>query len=334
MIETGLGSEVNKFLNDISPTEALAKGKFGSSAKSYKPGLSLFQKFLTEQALKKDSEFRTIKDIPAFFKAVEKDRKIKVATDKKFPNRDLSKSYGDYLVEKNFADKTVRAYVGSIQSLFKFYEIPITMAYAGLPSASVENPKFNWSLQLVGDFIQSFDTPLYRCLGVWFLQSGLSNIDLLKMTYGKVRQQYENDVSPICLNMVRWKTRKSGNPFRTFIGAQGIKFFREFYESLPHALDVDDALFKISDNAIEYYFARRAREFLPKGFEKRNPCCPSSLRTGFRTFLSGAKVDSSIIEYWMGHNLTADLSKTYTNKSDDSWRATWKESEKALTFSS
>jgi len=56
MIETGLGSEVDKFLNAISPTEDIAVGKLGSSAKSYKPGLVWFQRFLSEQSLEKHSE--------------------------------------------------------------------------------------------------------------------------------------------------------------------------------------------------------------------------------------------------------------------------------------
>jgi hypothetical protein len=65
----------------------------------------------------------------------------------------------------------------------------------------------------------------------------------------------------------------------------------------------------------------------------RNPCVPSSLRTAFRTFLTDGHVTNSVIEYLMGHNLTADLTKTYTNKSDDSWRETWKaDCEPFLTF--
>lgn len=343
MIDVGLGFEVNKFLNTISPTEMIAQGKLGSSAKSYKPGLDWFHRFLSEQALNKDSEFRTVKDIPDFFVAVRIDKKIDVAERKKFPDRELLKQYGAYLVDKDFADKSVRAYVGSVQALFRFFEIPITTAYSDLPPAATENPKFAWSIQQVGEFIESFDKPIYRCLGVWFLQSGLSNIDLLRMTYGQVKEQYVNDVNPFCLNMVRWKTRKFQVRFRTFIGTQGIKFFRLYYESLPKALSDSDPLFKISSVSIQKYFDRRSHYFLakvqPKAEKKqqpekqlRNPCVPSSLRTAMRTFLTDAKVTDSVIEYMMGHNL-GDLGKTYLNRSDDSWRAVWKKDcEKFLTF--
>lgn len=346
MIDTGLGFEVNKFLNAISPTEDIANGKLGSSAKSYKPGFDWFQHFLSEQSLEKDSEFRRVKDIPAFFVAVRLDKKIDVAERKTFPDRELLKLFGSYLGVKKFAPKSVRAYVGSVQALFKYYEIGITTSYSSLPPATTENPKYAWNIQQVGEFLHSFDSPLYYCLGVWFLQSGLSNIDLLKLTYGKIKSQYENDVNPFCMNLCRWKTRKYQIKFRTFIGTQGIEAFREYYESLPNALKEDDLLFPISSVSIQTYFARRSKEFLARVQPKddsakkevptkklRNLCVPSSLRTAFRTFLATGKVPNSEIEYWMGHNLVSDLEKSYTNRSDDSWRAVWKEeAEPFLTF--
>jgi integrase len=342
-VTTGLGSEVDKFLNAVSPTEDIANGKLGSSAKSYKPGFIWFQRFLSEQALEKDSQFKRIKDIPAFFVAVRVDKKKDVAENKTFPDRELLKKFGSYLEVKKYEPKTVRAYVGSVQALFKYYEIPITTSYSDLPPATITNPKYTWSIQQVGKFLHSFDSPLYYCLGVWFLQSGLSNIDLLQLTYSKVKQQYESDVNPFCLNMVRWKTRKFQIKFRTFIGTQGIEAFREYYESLPNALSDNDRVFPISSVAIQKYFVRRSREFLATAQPKadlakpekklRNPCVPSSLRTAFRTFLTDAKVTDSVIEYLMGHNLTGDLGKTYLNRSDDSWRVVWKETaEPYLTF--
>jgi hypothetical protein len=353
-IETGLGFEVDSFLKKISPTEAVAQGKLGSSAKSYKPGFVWFQRFLSEQSLEKDSAFKRVKDIPAFFVAVRRDKKIDIARSKTFPDRDLLKGFASYLEKKEMAPKSVRAYVGSIQALFKYYEIKITTSYSDLPPATIENEKYTWTIQQLGEFLTSFKSPLYYCLGIWFLQTGLSNVDLLRLTYGKVRSQYEEGVSPLCLNMVRWKVKKYQIKFRTFVGDQGLKAFKLYFASLPKALADDDLVFPISSVSVQTYFARRAKGFLANIKSKesaqsalpiptstkevpekkhRNPCVPSSLRTAFRTFLTDGKIDDSKIEYYMGHNLTADLSKTYVNKSDDSWRQTWKEEcEPLLTF--
>lgn len=348
-IETGLGFEVDKFLKAISPTETVAQGKLGSSAKSYKPGLVWFQRFLSEQALDKTSAFKRVKDIPAFFVAVRRDKKIDIARNKTFPDRELLKAFTSYLKGKEMAPKSVRAYSGSIQALFNYYEIDITLSYSNLPPATIVNEKYTWKIQQLGEFLQSFHDPMYYCLGVWFLQTGLSNIDLLRLPYGKVRSQYEEGVSPLCLNMVRWKTQEYQIKFRTFVGDQGLEAFKLYYESVPKALADDDLIFPISSVSVQTYFARRAKEFLANLKSKeadsettekevpkkklRNPCVPSSLRTAFRTFLTDGKIDNNMIEYYMGHNLTADLSKTYVNKSNDSWRQTWKkECEPLLTF--
>jgi hypothetical protein len=345
-----LGTEADRFLRAISPTDS---DKLGSSAETYYHGLVWFQSFLKEQA-----HFPEIKNIHTFFNAVEADSK-RQGTAKTFPERTLLKDFATFLIEKDKAPKTVRSYVGAVQSLFAYYAITINTTYSDLPPAMAVNEKYPWSLEQVREFIKSFNSPMYRCLGVWFLQTGLSNYDLLHMQYSKIKEQYENDVSPFCLNLVRHKTRKFEIKFRAFIGALGIRYFREYYESLPHALSPDDLLFNVSSVAIERYFQRRAKEFLSKATQTteqkgkkkrkrkvkaeptepteskkklRNQCCPSSLRTAFRTFLTDGKVTNSEIEYFMGHNLTADLSKTYTNKSDDGWRATWREYEPLLTF--
>lgn len=327
-IEETLGTEANDFLKNISPSDYVALGKLGPSATTYKPGLVWFQQYLSEQTL-----FPNVRSIHDFLLAVKADSKNEDSFKQSFLDRKLLKGFASKLLEEKKAPKTVRSYVGAVQSLGAYWKIPISTAYSDLPPAIAVNEKYTWSIEQVGVFIKSMKSPMYRCLGTWYIQTGLSNYDLLHLTYGKIKEQYEQDVSPFCLNLVRHKTRKFEIKFRAFIGALGIRYFREYYESLDRALKAEDALFKISDNAIEYYFARRAREFLPKGFEKRNPCCPSSLRTAFRTFLTDECPDS-IIEYLMGHNLTADLSKTYVNKSDDSWRVIWRKYESFLTFTS
>ncbi|MGD0203864.1 MAG: hypothetical protein ABSC20_08185 [Candidatus Bathyarchaeia archaeon] len=358
-IEKELGEEVAKFLRAISPSNPEAPDKLGPSAQTYYPGLGWFQRYLVEQSLSKESAFPRIKSIHLFLVAVKADAKIENSLKRCFPDRELLKTFATSLLKENKAPKTVRSYVGSVQSLAKYFDIPITTAYSDLPPAIAENEKYPWSIEQVGDFIKSFDSPMYRCLGVWFIQTGLSNYDLLHMPYSKIKEQYENSINPFCLNLVRHKTRKFEIKFRAFIGTLGIRYFRTYYESLDHALSDDDLIFNVSSVAVEKYFERRAKEFISKDKpkerkkksnltvnpvatvddpitatlkKKRNPMCPSSLRTGFRTFLSDGKVTNSIIEYLMGHNLTSDLEKTYTNKSDDSWRKTWQEFEPLLTF--
>ncbi|MCJ7762988.1 hypothetical protein MUP38_06000 [Candidatus Bathyarchaeota archaeon] len=296
-----------------------------STRSTYTPGIAQFQDYLNAQSF-----YPAIRTSDDFLKAVQEDNKMEML-ERKFMDRELMKGFVAYMLGNKLAPKTVRTYVGGVQSLGNFWKIPISTDYAELPPAIETNEKYPWSIEKVGSFIKSMDSPMYRCLSVWYLQTGLSNYDLLTMKYGKVREQLESGVLPICLNLVRFKTRRFEVRFRAFIGSLGVRFFKEYVSEMEPLTD-DDLIFQVSSNAVEGYFARRAATFLPEGYTGRNPCCPSSLRTGFRTFRSDATCPADIIEYWMGHNLTQDLKKKYTNKSDDSWRVTYQEYETVLTF--
>jgi hypothetical protein len=302
-----------------------------STRSTYLPGLIKFQNYLQAQEL-----YPEIRDSDTFLKAVASDRKLDLL-EQHLLDRELIKGFGAFLsaIEnpKPLTPKTIRAYAGVPQSFGKFWGLPISASYAELPPSIVTNEKYPWSIEKIGEFINSMKMPLYRCLGVCFVQSGLSNVDLLRMTYGKVREQLESGVEPLCLKLVRHKTRRFEVKFRTCIGSLGIKFLKEHIASLGSLTD-DRLLFQVGNNALEGYFARQAKKFLGDAFkeDERNPCCPSSLRNGFRTLLVDAGCPESFVEYWMGHNLNQDLRKTYTIKSDDSWRETYRKHEPCLTF--
>jgi len=302
-----------------------------STRSTYLPGLTKFQSYLQTQEL-----YPEIMNSDVFLKAISNDRKLDLL-DQRFVDRDLIKGFTAYLLTlkepKPLTPKTVRDYAGVPQSLGKFWGISISTEYAELPPGVVTNEKYPWSIEKVGEFIKGMDNLLYQCLGVCFVQSGLSNWDLLKMPYGKVREQLEAGVEPLCLKLVRHKTQRFEVVFRTCIGSLGIRFLKEHVASLGSLAD-DRLLFPVGNNALEGYFARQAKKFLGADFKEgfRNPCVPSSLRTGFRTLLTDADCPESFVEYWMGHNLNQDLRKTYTNKSDDSWRETYRKYEHCLTF--
>jgi len=304
-----------------------------SSRAVYQPSIGHFQTFLQTQTL-----YPNIHNPDDFLKAILEDNKRELL-ERQRPGRKIMKAYIQYLTEtrckhsgKTLTPKTIRTYMGTIQSLGQYWEIPVSTQYAELPPPVVTYNKYPWSIAEIGKFICSMKDPMYQCLGVWFLQSALSNWDMLHLTYGQVRKQLEEKTAPLCLSLVRHKTRRYSATFRTFIGAQGIQYFLQYVEQNDLHLGDDDVLFSVSDNAIEGYFSRRAKKFLPQGYAERNPCCPSSLRTAFKTLLSDAECPSHWSEYWMGHNLTGDLQKTYTNKSDASWRESYRRYEPALTF--
>ncbi|MEM3629391.1 MAG: hypothetical protein QXE06_08500, partial [Candidatus Bathyarchaeia archaeon] len=89
-----------------------------------------------------------------------------------------------WLQSRGYAPKTVRVYVGAVQSLAKYYDVPISLRYVRLPPAQPVYKKHPWTLAEISEFIAAMDKPIYRSIAASILQSGLSLSDLLTLTYG------------------------------------------------------------------------------------------------------------------------------------------------------
>lgn len=208
--------------------------------------------------------------------------------------------------------------MGAVQSLAKYFDIPIGLRYVRLPPAQPVNKKHPWTMEEIGDFIASMDKPIYKSMAASIVQSGLSVSDILALIYGDVKEELEKGITPICLNLTR---KKTGIVFITFLGSWAVKLLKEH---LAHQkLGEASPLYNVSLRAVHSYFSETAQKFAGN-FKGRNPYSPHSLRAAFRTFLSDHKVDPLYIEYWTGHAIP-EQQGAYINKSRESWRQTYKE---------
>jgi integrase len=223
-----------------------------------------------------------------------------------------------WLQDRGYSPKTIRIYVGAVQSLAKYFDIPISLRYVQLPLARPVNRKHPWAIEEVGEFIAAMDKLLYKSMAASMVQSGLSISDLLALTYRDVKEEFERSITPLCLSLIR---KKTGIAFTTFLGSWSVRLLREYlaYRSLGDKTPI----YEVSSRAVHAYFNKIAQKFAG-GFKGRNPYSPHSLRAAFRTFLSDHKVDPLYIEFWMGHK-TPEQQSAYINKSRESWRQTYKE---------
>jgi hypothetical protein len=76
----------------------------------------------------------------------------------------------------------------------------------------------------VGEFIGAIDN-LYKSIATSIVQNGLSLSDLLALTYGDIREEFEKGITPICLNLTR---KKTGITFITFFGSLSAKLLKEY----------------------------------------------------------------------------------------------------------
>jgi integrase len=251
----------------------------------YRRGLEAFQEFYSAQG--------SIKD---FLDRVEKDRLLPRSQRTRIDRVTLN-NFVAWLQNRGYSPKTIRIYVGAVQSLAKYFDVPISLRYVQLPPAHPVNKKHPWTIREVGEFIVAMDKPIYRSIAASIVQSGLSVSDILALRYGDVKEEFEKGTTPICLNLTR---KKTGISFITFLGSWSVKLLKDYLAR--EKLDNETPIYAVSSRAVHAYFRKTAEKFAGH-IKGRNPYSPHSLRAAFRTFLSDHKVDPLYIEYWMGHAL-------------------------------
>ena len=272
----------------------------------YAAGLRLFWQYYSNKG-----------SVGDFLDCVERDRFLPRHAKRRIAAETLN-GFAAWLQDRGYAPKTVRIYVVAVQSLAKYYDMPISLRYVNLPPATPVNRKHPWILAEVGEFVAAMDKPICRSIAAPILQSGLSISDLLALTYGDVKEELEKDITPICLDLTR---KKTGVSFTTFLGGWAVSLLKEhlasqrLYDEMP--------IYDVSARTVHAYFRQVAQKFAG-AFKGRKPCSPHSLRAVFRTFLSDHKVDPLYIEYWMGHKIPEQL-HAYINKSRESWRQTYRQ---------
>jgi integrase len=255
-------------------------------------------------------------DVAGFLSLVEEDLR-RPRLEKTRVARKTLNAFIDHLQGKGFAPKTINAYVGAVQSLAKYYDIPLSTRYVNRPPSKTINKKHPWTIEEIGKFVSLMDNIQYRCIAACIVQSGLSISDLLSLRYGDVKEEFEKDVTPLCLDLSRKKTNV---PFLTFVGSWALGLLMQHLKD-RHMQD-DTPIFTVTRRAVDSYFRRVGVKF-GGGFSGRNPYSPHSLRAAFRTILSDHKVDPLYIEFWMGHKVP-EQQIVYVSKSREGWRETYR----------
>jgi len=293
-----LDEDAKEFLEALDP----------STMRVYRTGLAAFQSF-----------YGSLKD---FLDALEEDLR-KPRRQSTRVARNALKGFVEWLQERDYAPKTVRAYVAAVQSLGKYYEIPISTRYVNLPSSQPISSKFAWTIDTVAKFIGMIKDAELKSLAVTLFQSGLSISDALSLTYEDIKYEYEHNTVPLCLDLARIKTDV---PFMTFLGEWGVSLLREHLRG--RRLRLESPLYTTSHRAIDHYFERLGKRWMGT-YKGQNPCRPHSLRAAFRTLLGDAKMDRDVVKFFMGQRLP-EQDRVYHSRSRGGWRRIYAEYEWAL----
>ncbi|WP_309492729.1 tyrosine-type recombinase/integrase [Candidatus Hecatella orcuttiae] len=125
-------------------------------------------------------------------------------------------------------------------------------------------------------------------------QSGLSEADLLALTYGAVKTELEAGKRPVYLRLRRQKTQ---GWFETFLGRDACSALQAYFQEdgKPSA---EERVFPISDRTARRLVTGLAAE---AGVDGQITC--HSLRKWFNTMAKLAGVNEAVVEYMMGHSL-------------------------------
>jgi integrase len=255
-------------------------------------------------------------DVAGFLSLVEEDLR-RPRLEKTRVARKTLNAFIAHLQGEGFAPKTINAYIGAVQSLAKYYDIPLSTRYVNRPPARAIYKKYPWTIEEIGKFVSLMDNIQYKCIAACIVQSGLSISDLLGLKYGDIREEFEKGVVPLCLDLSRKKTNV---PFLTFVGSWALGLLKQ--QLMDRPLNDDTPIFMVTRRAVDSYFRRVGVKF-GGGFSGRNPYSPHSLRAAFRTILSDHKVDPLYIEFWMGHKVP-EQQIVYVSKSREGWRETYR----------
>lgn len=224
---------------------------------------------------------------------------------------DTVRDFIKWLEEKGYSPNSIRSCLTALQNFLKYYQLPISFDFIDRPKSRTlpENRKHQWKLEEVMEFVNSAEYIRDRAIMLCLFQSGLSIGDLVKLDYGDIRRDFEEDRVPLLVDLNR---KKTGVDHKTFFGRDAVKYLRTYLASrLP--LDDDDPLFtklgsdeRVTDSAIQMMMKRNAEKvnFLDhKDVENGlNPARPHSLRAAFNSRLVG-KMDRDLREFLMGHEI-------------------------------
>ncbi|MGQ9641629.1 MAG: hypothetical protein ACUVUF_05840 [Candidatus Bathycorpusculaceae bacterium] len=119
------GSEVLEFLSVLR----------AGTRNVYRRNLAVFQQFYSSHGFVKD-----------FLDCVEEDRLLPRNRRRRVDRVTLN-NFVVWLQGRGYSPKTVRVYVGAVQSLAKYFDIPIGLRYVRLPPAQPVNKKHPWTSQ-------------------------------------------------------------------------------------------------------------------------------------------------------------------------------------------
>jgi integrase len=263
----------------------------------------------------------------------------KPITERTRPGEDTLRAFIRWSKEVGYSNYSSLQSLGAIQNILKYYGIRMSYDFIEKPPPRPmkENAKHQWELDQIRKFVEAAEYMREKAYIMFAFQSGLSIGDILDLNYGDIKREYEARKLPLAIERYREKTNV---PIRTFIGYDAVYYLRLYLESRPNIKPGDPLFTKLGseERATPATIQNKLRDYASKldfiyeedlanGY---NPARPHSLRSGFRSRLTG-KMDGDLIELFMAHDIGQEKS-TYMNQPLDELREIYANYEHLLSI--
>jgi len=265
----------------------------------------------------------------AFIIDVKKDRALDVV-EMRYVERNVITGLFPFLKKQGYSNNTQLVDAAALQSFGNFSQVPLSTKFTKPPSNISASEKHEWTIEELGKFIEAMRSSRYQALATSALQSTLRLSDLVgeNFVYGKIQKEFEEGVSPVCIQ-VR-SSEKTEVEHRTFLGKLAVSKLKVYFEEFG-VPKLDEPIFPVSKRSVDAVFLSHALNLYPK-WVGQNPYCIHSIRAAACTFLQDAHCPESVIEYFSGHGLGSDVKLRYRKRSTDRWRQFYKNFEWALDY--
>jgi integrase len=250
---------------------------------------------------------------------------------------------------KKLSNNTIRLYFAALQNFLKYKQIVVSMSFINVPPPTEKvdgndqeiNGKHEWKIEQIKKFVDAASTYRDKAIIVCMFQSGLGVNEICRLNYGHIKDELEAGILPICLKLVRQKTKVK---FKSFFGRDAVHYLK-LYLATRGKLKPGDPLFtkerirgkkedgekriRITPTIIQQSFSEIAKGLT---FIKQNGgyngARPHSLRAAFNSQLIN-KIDETLREFWMGHDIGAQA-RAYLNMPTEDMRQLYMTAETYL----
>jgi integrase len=262
----------------------------------------------------------------------------KPITERTRPGEDTLRGFIRWHKEVGYSNYSTLQSLGAVQNILKYYGIRITYDFIETPPprSMKENTKHEWKLDQIKRFVEAAEYTRDKAFIMVAFQSGLSIGDILDLDYGDIKREFEARKLPLAIERYREKTNV---PIRTFIGYDAAYYLRLYLESRPNIKPGDPLFTKLGseERATPATIQNKLRDYASKldfiyeeDMNGYNPARPHSLRSGFRSRLTG-KMDGDLIESFMAHDIGQEKA-TYMNQPLDELREIYANYEHLLSI--